>query len=147
MSPSLWTTCTQQPSLSNIASSLLKKALSTRGATFYHRSITNWSVMKLMRCVAAEIITPSHSAWYFLIVIARKKEGKETLFGDYRKLNRRMKADPWPLPKIEEILTTFPLFACSRRCACSLDTGKFECLKNGKKRVPLFLNTEFTRLR
>lgn len=36
-------------------------------------------------------------------MIASKKDGKPRFFVDYRSLNRVMKADRWPLPKIEEL--------------------------------------------
>ena len=51
----------------------------------------------------AGIITRSVSAWSFPIVIVTMKDGKSQFCVDYRALNRKMKADRWPLPKIEEI--------------------------------------------
>ena len=51
----------------------------------------------------AGIINPSISAWYFPIVIKSKKYGKPRFCVDYCTLNRRMKANRCPLPKIEEI--------------------------------------------
>ena len=59
---------------------------------------------ELDNMLEAGIITPSVSAWLFPVVIASKKDGKLRFCVDYRALNRRMKADRWPLPKIEEIL-------------------------------------------
>ena len=51
----------------------------------------------------AGIIVPASSAWSFPIVIASKKDGSLRFCVDYRSLNRVMKADRWPLPRIEEI--------------------------------------------
>ena len=51
----------------------------------------------------AGIITPASSAWSFPVVIATKKDGTLRFCVDYWSLNRVMKADRWPLPRIEEI--------------------------------------------
>lgn len=51
----------------------------------------------------AGIITPSSSVFSFLFVIASKKDGKPRFLVDYGIVNRRVKANRWPLPKIEEI--------------------------------------------
>ena len=51
----------------------------------------------------AGIISPSAAAWSFPVVIATKKDGKLRFCVDYRALNRVMKADNWPLPKMEEM--------------------------------------------
>ena len=58
---------------------------------------------ELDKMLEAGIITPSASPWSFPVVIASKKDGKPRFCVDYRILNRRMKADRWPLPKTEEI--------------------------------------------
>ena len=50
----------------------------------------------------AGIITPSISAWSVPVVIV-EKDGNPRFCVYYRTLNQRMKADRWPLPKIEEI--------------------------------------------
>ena len=55
------------------------------------------------RMLEAGIITPASSAWSFLVVIATKKDGKPRFCVDYRILNRKIKPDRWPLPRIEEI--------------------------------------------
>ena len=51
----------------------------------------------------AGIITPYTSAWSFPVVIASKKDDKLRFCLDYRIMNRRVKADRWPLPTTEEI--------------------------------------------
>lgn len=51
----------------------------------------------------AGIIVPDSKAWYFPVVIASEKDGTANFSGDYRSLNNVMKADRWPLPRIEEI--------------------------------------------
>ena len=51
----------------------------------------------------AGIIVPATTARSFPVVIAAKKDGKPRFCVDYRTSNRVMKADRWPLPRIEEI--------------------------------------------
>ena len=64
-------------------------------------SIYNDVVQKgLGKMEEAGIIKPSVSAWSFLVVIVRKKDGKPRFYVDYRMLNGRMKPDKWPLPKM-----------------------------------------------
>lgn len=50
----------------------------------------------------AGIITPKRSAWSFSVVIGTQKDGKPPCCVDYRQLNRLMRPDRLPLPKIEE---------------------------------------------
>ena len=65
-----------------------------------HATVVREELDKMLK---AGIITPSSSAWSFSVVIASKKDGKPRFCVDYRTLNRVMKADSWPLPKIEEL--------------------------------------------
>ena len=65
-----------------------------------HNSIVRKEIDDMLE---AGIIVPASSAWSFPVVIASKKDGKHRFCVDYRTLNRVMKADRWPLPKIEEI--------------------------------------------
>lgn len=58
---------------------------------------------ELNKILEAVIITTSKSAWSFRVVIDTKMDGKSRFSVDCRALNQRMKADRWPLPKIEEI--------------------------------------------
>lgn len=51
----------------------------------------------------AGIIVPASSAWAFPVVIATKKDCSSRFCVDYRTLNRVMKSDRWPLPRIDEI--------------------------------------------
>lgn len=51
----------------------------------------------------AGIVKPATSAWSFPVAIATKKDGGPWFCVDYRVLNSRMKADRFPLPKIQEI--------------------------------------------
>lgn len=53
--------------------------------------------------LAAAIVPPATSAWSFPVVIATKKNGKPRFCVDYRMLNQRMKADRFPLPKVQEV--------------------------------------------
>lgn len=50
--------------------------------------------------VKAGIITPAGSPWSFPVVLVTKKNVKPRLFVDHRVLNRGMKADRFPLLKI-----------------------------------------------
>ena len=65
-----------------------------------HNAIVRKELDKMLE---AGIITPSSSAWSFPVVIVSKKDGNPRFCVDYRTLNQSMKADRWPLPKIEEI--------------------------------------------
>lgn len=51
--------------------------------------------------VKADIITPAASAWSFLVVVETKKDVIPRFCVDYRVLNAIMKAERFPLPKIE----------------------------------------------
>lgn len=55
------------------------------------------------KMLEAGIITSAISAWSFPVAIATKKDGKPRFCVDYRVLNQKMKADRWPIPKIQEI--------------------------------------------
>ena len=112
---------------------------------------------ELRKMLEAGIITPSISAWSFPIVIASKKDGKPRFCVDYRTLNRRMKADRWPLPKNEEIFddlegssvfTTLDLFSgywqvrmaenCKEKTnfVCCFGTFQFEVMPFGLMNAP-----------
>lgn len=58
---------------------------------------------EIYKMLWAGIITPASSAWSFPFFIATKKDGKPRFCVDYRALNLVMKADRWPLPKVQEI--------------------------------------------
>ena len=71
---------------------------SARGMAPLYNAIVRKELDKVLE---AGIITPSISAWSFLVVIVSKKYGNPRFCVDYRALNQRMKEDRWPLPKIE----------------------------------------------
>lgn len=82
-----------------------------------HYEIVRNEIENMLR---AGIITPTASHWPFPVFIAQKKDGKPRLCVNYCTINRQMKADRWPLPRIEEIFdelrldsvfTTLDLFA------------------------------------
>ena len=112
---------------------------------------------ELDRMLEAGIIKPSVSAWSFPVVIVQKKDGKPRFCVDYRTLNQKMKADRWPLPKIEEIFddlkgsthfTTLDLFSgywqvrlredCKEKTTfvCRYGTYQFEVMPFGLMNAP-----------
>lgn len=112
---------------------------------------------ELEKMEKAGIITPSVSAWSFPVVIATKKDGKPRFCVDYRLLNKVMKADKWPLPKMEEIFddlegnkvfTTLDLFSgywqvrmaahCKEKTTfvCRYGTFQFEVMPFGLMNAP-----------
>ena len=112
---------------------------------------------ELDKMLEAGIITPSSSAWSFPVVIVSKKDGNPRFCVDYCTLNQRMKADRWPLPKIEEIFddlegtayfTSLDLFSgyweirMAQQCkemttfVCRYGTYKFEVMPFGLMNAP-----------
>ena len=74
---------------------------------------------ELDKMFEAGIIATELSAWSFPMVVASKKNVRTHFCVDYRVRKKVMKADRWPLPKIEEtfddlqgskVLTTLDLF-------------------------------------
>lgn len=59
---------------------------------------------ELEMLMTARIIKPTNSPWGLSVVVAQKKDGSKRFCVDYRALNKRMKADRFPSPKIEEFL-------------------------------------------
>ena len=54
----------------------------------------------------AGIVSPSSSPWSSPIVIVPKKDGTQRICIDYRKLNKTLVKDSYPLPRIEDIFAT-----------------------------------------
>ena len=50
------------------------------------------------------MITPSDCSWASAIVVVKKADGVWRLCTDYRKLNSSTESDPFPLPRIDELL-------------------------------------------
>ena len=145
----------------------------SRRAPPIHQKVIREQVDKMLE---AGIITPSVSAWSFPVVIATKKGGTYRFCVDYRTLNAKMKADKWPLPKIEEIFddlqgstyfSTLDLFSgywqvrlsepCKEKTTfvCRYGTYKFEVMPFGLMNAPstfqrmmddVFRNLEFVRV-
>ena len=53
-----------------------------------------------------EVIQPSSSPWTSPIVLAKKKDGNVQFCVDYRKLNSVTRKDAYPLPRIDDTLTS-----------------------------------------
>lgn len=77
-----------------------------------HNEVVQREVESMLK---AGIITPASSAWSFPVVIATKKDGKPRFCVDCRILNWKMKADRFPLPKIQEIFDELAGGYTSRR--------------------------------
>lgn len=58
---------------------------------------------EINRVLEAGIITSTSSAWNFSVVIDSKKEGVPSFCVEYHVLNQNMKADRWPITKVQEI--------------------------------------------
>lgn len=58
---------------------------------------------ELDKIMDAGVITQMISAWVFPLVLATKNDLKPGFCADYHAVNRKMKADRWPLLKIKEI--------------------------------------------
>ena len=50
------------------------------------------------------IIQPSHSPWAAPMVLVPKKNGTLRIYIDYRKLNAVTRPDPFPIPRIDDLL-------------------------------------------
>ena len=56
------------------------------------------------------VVQPSTSAWASPIVLVPKGDGSLRFRVDYKKLNAITKKDVYPLPRIDDILVTLPLW-------------------------------------
>lgn len=60
--------------------------------------------MEVKQMLKASIITPSKSAWASPLLMVQKKDGTLRPVIDYRKLNKITKPDPFPMPRIEDMI-------------------------------------------
>ncbi|KAE9324975.1 hypothetical protein PF008_g16990 [Phytophthora fragariae] len=56
------------------------------------------------KMLGAGVIEEGNGAWGFPVVLVRKKDGEVRFCVDYRALNKMMKKDVYPLPRIDETL-------------------------------------------
>jgi hypothetical protein len=59
---------------------------------------------ELEEMLAAGIVEPSTSEWAAPIVLVKKKDGTLRFCVDYRRLNSVSKVDPYPMPRIDELI-------------------------------------------
>lgn len=112
---------------------------------------------ELQKMLDAGIIVPVTSEWSSPVIIVSKKDGTPRFCVDYRVLNKLMKGDRWPLPKIQEIFddllgscffTSLDLFSgywqirLSKGCrdkttfVCRFGTFRFEVMPFGLMNAP-----------
>lgn len=60
----------------------------------------------LKQMLEADVVRPSSSPWSSPIVLVRKKDGSIRFCVDYRQLNQVTRKDSYPLPRVEEALTS-----------------------------------------
>ncbi|GFW34980.1 transposon Tf2-9 polyprotein [Trichonephila clavipes] len=61
------------------------------------------------------IVRPSSSEYASPIVLVKKKDGTTRLCVDYRRLNRKLVKDRFPLPLIEDVLDRLQEPKCTQR--------------------------------
>ena len=59
---------------------------------------------QLVEMLEAQIIEPSDSPWFSLVVLVAKPDGTQRFCVDYRALNSVTKRDLNPLPRCDDIL-------------------------------------------
>ena len=59
---------------------------------------------EIRELLALGIIRPSTSEWAAPIILVPKKDGSKRLCVDFRKLNQVTREDPYPIPRIEELI-------------------------------------------
>ncbi len=85
--------------------------------------------------LTAGIISPSTSAWGSPLIMVKKSDGTLRPVVDYRRLNRLTTVDPFPMPRIDDMLdglasaqyiSTLDLRKATGKCAFVTQFGKYE---------------------
>ena len=88
---------------------------------------------QLKKMQEMSVIQPSKSPWSSPVVLARKKNGSQRFCVDYHKLNSVIKADTFPLPRIDNLLAnqniSLPLISL-------LVFGRLRCTQLHKRKPP-----------
>ena len=59
---------------------------------------------KVHKMLNAGVIEPTSTEWASPVVLAPKKDGSPRFCGDYRRLNAKRLADPYPLPRMDDCI-------------------------------------------
>ena len=103
------------------------------------------------------IISEWDSEWALPVIIVQKKMGETRLCVDYRKVNKVLRRDEWPFPRINDILDT--LGNCKVFSVLDLNAGfhqikmenkskccsrtRFCCVKTKINRLPFYVDYWF----
>ena len=92
----------------------------------YRRSYKEKLIIQdeIYKMLEAKIIRPSQSPWSFPVVLITKPDGSSRFCVDYRKLNAITLLDPFPMPRIDDILSR--MNKCKWFTAIDLKSGYWQ---------------------